>query len=364
MISKQNTKYYIFIAFISILLYKIIDNPKEFISGIGELANFLSPFLIGILFTLLLNPIVMLFERKFKSPRLLNIFVSYIIIFILLFLGFKLFIPAIVETLNNLIPKVPSYIDMLGQFLNRNMSQTKLFETISPHIQQSLDNILNQAVKVLGTISTDFLAYVFSITSLLFNIIIGMILSVYILFDKEKIGLGCKKILYASIPKNKAIDTINFFKMSHDIFYSYIIGSIIDAFIVGIISFIVFGFIIKIDNFLFLSFIIFLTNMIPYFGPFIGATPPILMTLTYDPTKAIWVGIFILILQQIDGNFICPRIMGNQVGLSPLWIISSVLIGGSLFGIIGVFLSVPMCAVFKNSMDQYIEKRIHTKDSI
>ena len=113
----------------------------------------------------------------------------------------------------------------------------------------------------------------------------------------------------------------------------------------------------------YLSFIIFLTNIIPYFGPFIGAVPPIIMTLAYNPIKAFWVAVFILVLQQIDGNFIGPKIMGDQVGLSPLWIISSVLIGGSLFGIIGVFLSIPIAAIIKYSIDKYVDKKIHIKDS-
>ncbi len=141
------------------------------------------------------------------------------------------------------------------------------------------------------------------------------------------------------------------------------IGKIIDSLIIGVIAFVGFQFIIKIDNTLFLSFIVFLTNIIPYFGPFIGAVPPILMTLVYSPVKAFWVAIFILILQQVDGNFIGPKVMGDSVGLSPLWIISAVLIGSNLFGLIGVFLSVPVAAVIKASIDKYIEKRLYINDS-
>lgn len=363
MVSKENIKYYIYIAFVSILIYKVIDDPMKFIAGIGGLASFLSPFLIGILFALLLNPMTMFFEKKFKLHRLINILLSYIIVFILLFLGFKLLIPAIVDTLNSLIQEIPNYIDMLNNFLDKFMSQTELFEAIAPHIQDNLNNILNQVVDILTKVSKDFLVYIFSITSLLFNIIMGIILSIYMLFDKEKIGLGCKKILYASNPKTKADAIVEFFRMSHDIFYSYMIGKIIDSLIIGGIAFVGFKFIIEIENVLFLSFIIFLTNIIPYFGPFIGAVPPILMTLVYDPVKAFWVAIFILLLQQVDGNFIGPKVMGDQVGLSPLWIISAVLIGGALFSLIGVFLSVPVAAVIKASIDKYVDKRLHIKDS-
>ncbi|MEF9990639.1 MAG: AI-2E family transporter [Romboutsia sp.] len=363
MISKENIKYCIFIVAISILLYKFINTPTDFILSIKGLASFFSPFLIAILFTLLLNPLVIIFEKNLKFNRLFSIISSYIIVFILLFIGFKLFIPTIVDTLNNLINEIPNYLDQIEIYLSKNISKADMFKAIAPKLQENINNILSQVIDVLTKISTDILIYIFSITSLLFNVIMGIILSIYILFDKEKIYINIKKFIYAFLPKNKASNIINFFTTSHDIFYSYIIGKIIDSIIIGIIAFIGFKFVIKIENVLFLSFIIFLTNIIPYFGPFIGAVPPIIMTLLYDPIKALWVGVFILILQQVDGNIIGPKVMGDQVGLSPLWIISAVLIGGSLFNIVGVFLSVPIAAILKVTLDRSIDKKIHIKDS-
>lgn len=363
MISKEEIKHYIFIALISILLYKFINNPMEFIAGIGGIANFFSPFLIGILIALLINPLVMFFEKKFKLHRLLNILISYVIVFVLLILGFKLLIPSIVDTLNSLIQEIPTYLDMLNKFLSKYMTEDEFFTTVAPHIQDNLNSILTNVVNILTTFSSNLFVHISSITSLLFDIIMGVILSIYMLFDKEKIGLGCKKILYASVNRKKADNTVEFFKMSHDIFYNYMIGKIIDSLIIGVIAFVGFQFVIKIENVLFLSFIIFLTNIIPYFGPFIGAVPPILMTLVYSPIKAFWVAIFILILQQVDGNFIGPKVMGDQVGLSPLWIISAVLIGSALFGLIGVFLSVPVAAVIKSSLDKYVENRLYIDSS-
>lgn len=363
MISKQNIKYFIFIVFLSVLIYKIIDAPGQLISQIGSLVSFLSPFLIGILLTLLLNPLVMFFENRFRLHRLLNIFTAYILVLLLFILGIKLFVPAIVDTLNILIKQVPSYIELLNKLLRKFIENGDLPEVIIPHIENSLNSILNQLIGLFSKSYSDILVYILSITSVIFNILIGVILSIYILFDKEKIGQGFRKILYATLDESRAISIIELARMSHNIFYHYLIGQIIDATIVGTISFVVFTFIIKIDNVLFLSFIIFLTNMIPYFGPFIGASPPILMTLIYDPLKALWVAIFIIILQQIDGNFIAPKIMGNQIGLEPLWIISAVLIGGSLFGFIGVFLSVPTAAVIKTYINKYVDKRLNFKKS-
>lgn len=363
MISRQDIKHYIFLALVTILLYKFINNPMQVVSGIGGIAKFFSPFLIGVLIALLINPLVMLFEKRFNLNRLLNILISYIIVFIVIFLGFKLLIPSIVDTLNSLIQEIPTYINTLNELLSEYVTKAEFFNTIVPHVQENLNSILTNVVNILTAFSSNLIVHISGITSVLFDIIMGLILSIYMIFDKEKIGLGCKKILYATVPKNKADETVEFFKMSHDIFYNYMIGKIIDSLIIGVIAFIGFQFIIKIDNVLFLSFIVFVTNIIPYFGPFIGAVPPILMTLVYSPIKALWVAIFILILQQVDGNFIGPKVMGDQVGLSPLWIISAVLIGSNLFGLVGVFLSVPVAAIIKSSIDKYIEKRLYINDS-
>ena len=259
MISKDNIKYYILIAFISIILYKAIDSPRQILDSINGLMSFFSPFLIGILLTLLLNPMIMFLERKFKSHRLINIFISYILITFVLSVGFKLLIPAIIDTLNTLINEIPKLINMLNIFLNKHLSQSQVLESVIPHLQNNLNSILTRLLDLFSKVSSDLFIYIFSITSLLFDIIMGIILSIYMLYDKEKIGLGCKKILYACFPINKANNIIEFFKVSHNIFYHYIIGKLIDSLIIGCLAFIGFQFILKINNALFLSFIIFLS---------------------------------------------------------------------------------------------------------
>lgn len=363
MLSKENIKYYTLIAFITIIIYKVVDSPDRLLSDIGGLVKFLSPFLLGILFALLVNPIMMFFEKNLKSYRLLNILISYILIFILIIIGGKLFIPSIINTLDTLIKEIPHYVTMLEQFLNKHFYQSALLDMVIPPIKDNLNVVLKELIDLFSKTSSDIVFYIFSVTSLLFNIIMGIILSIYMLYDKEKISLGCKKILYATTTKKKSTNIIDFFIMCHNIFYHYIIGRILDSVIIGVLAFLGFKFILKIDNVLFLSFIIFITNIIPYFGPFLGAIPTVAMALVHGPIKGLWVIIFIFILQQIDGNIIGPKVMGDQVGLSPLWIISAVLIGGSLFGIIGVFLSVPVAAVIKSCIDKYVEKRLYIKDS-
>ncbi len=135
------------------------------------------------------------------------------------------------------------------------------------------------------------------------------------------------------------------------------VGRLLDSLIVGLLALIGFS-VLKVPYVLLFSFIVFITNIIPYFGPIIGAIFPIGMTLMIDPIRAIWVAIFIFVLQQLDGNVIGPKIMGDSVGLSPLWIISVVILGGSLFGFIGVFLAVPISAVMKEVYELMLKKRL------
>ncbi|MBH6830803.1 AI-2E family transporter [Clostridioides difficile] len=357
-ISKENIKYYLIVVFIGILFFKFINTPSDFISSIEGFLKFFSPFLLAILLALLLNPLVMLFEVKFKAHRLLAIFLSYIFIGFILDFAIRLLIPSIANTLNRLINEMPMYTDYIDSFIEKNMSNIDFLKTLIPHIQHSLDNLLKEASNFVGKIPKNFLIYTLSISSMLFNMTMGFILSIYIIYDKEKIALGFKRFLYSSTARNKADNIIEFFRTTHDIFYDYLLGRILDSLIIGIIAFLGFQFVIRIENALFLASIIFLGNIIPYFGPFIGAIPPIAMTILYSPQKTIWVIAFLFILQQLDGNFIEPKVMGNQVGIGAIWVISAILVGQSLFGFIGVFLSVPIAAVVKTYVDKYIDNRL------
>ena len=156
MISKDNIKYYILIAFISIILYKAIDSPRQILDSINGLMSFFSPFLIGILLTLLLNPMIMFLERKFKSHRLINIFISYILITFVLSVGFKLLIPAIIDTLNTLINE----INMLNIFLNKHLSQSQVLESVIPHLQNNLNSILTRLLDLFSKVSSDLFIYI------------------------------------------------------------------------------------------------------------------------------------------------------------------------------------------------------------
>ncbi|MDR1774307.1 MAG: AI-2E family transporter [Clostridioides sp.] len=357
--SFQKLKPYFLLALFFVISFKIINSPRTFFAGFCSFIKFFSPLLIGIFIALLINPILRYFENKLKLKRWISLIISYVIVCVCVFLIFKLIIPLAIRTMNELIVELPNYISQISKKLSKIASQEQFLKVTLPNIEGNINKNLTSIVKKLTNISTDSFEYLFGVASVLFNIIIGLIMSVYMLSDKEKISIYLKRFLYAIFSKKHTDSMIEFGKISNDIFYQFITGTLIEALIVGVIMFLGFEFIFKLDNSLFFAFIAFVTNMIPYFGPFIGAFFPVTITLVYSPMKAIWLSLFIFVVQQLDGNVIGPKVIGNQVGLTPLCIINAVLIGGGLFGVIGLFLSIPIASIFNVWLNNFIDSRLN-----
>lgn len=358
MLTKENFKKYVILISLSLLIYKLLDNPRIFMSAIKELFIFLSPFLIALFFVLILNPIVVYFENRFKLARPLSVLFSYSLVVLVAIFTFKLIIPTTISALNDMIKDIPSFMEFMSSTLEKKISKQEFFEATLPDIQQNLNTLLTRGVNLLTGISNDFVIHFFTITSIIFDIFIGIVLSIYILIDNDRICTSMKRLLYAILSKKRTDKIIEYSKMSHDILYHYFTGTLIESFIVGVIAFIGFLLLFKLDNSLFYGFIIFISNMIPYFGPFIGALFPMAAVVSYSPIKALWMALFIVIVQQLDGNYIAPKIIGNKVGLSPIWIISSIIIGGEILGIFGMIIAIPIAAIFKLLLDDFISKKL------
>ena len=189
----------------------------------------------------------------------------------------------------------------------------------------------------------------------------GFIVSVYLLKDKETLILNIKKLIYAVLEKEKADSFLKFSNEVNFIFSGFVIGKFIDSLIIGIMCFVGLS-MLKIPYALLISLIVGITNMIPYFGPFIGMIPAFFITLFYSPIKALWVLFFIFLLQQFDGFYLGPKILGSSVGLSPLLIILAILIGGGAFGVLGMFLAVPTTAVVILLAERLINRKLKEKD--
>ncbi|MEJ8555458.1 AI-2E family transporter [Tepidibacter sp. Z1-5] len=363
MVSRYRTKHIIFLLLISFILFKFVNNPEFFIQKFESVLALINPFIWAVCIAYLLNPIMTYFERRFNMRRSFSIMLIYFLLISILNFTITILSPKIIDSINDLSKDLPGYMTTAQQWINKNIIKSKLLEYSNPFLKENLKEIINEVLGFLNITSSNLVTQAINITSNLFNAIIGVIISIYLLKDKENLIHSIKRLLYAILGKFKSDKVIDFFKIVNKIFSQYIIGKSIDSLIIGIICFV--GLLmLKVPYALLISIIICVSNMIPYFGPFIGAVPAILITLINNPIQAIWVALFILLLQQFDGLYLGPKILGDKVGLNPLWIIVAVILGGGLFGISGMFLGVPAMAIIKIQLEKYINIKLKDKSII
>lgn len=359
---------------LAFFLLKNFEEVKKLFSTAGDI---LRPFTFGIIFAYLLNGPMMFFERKFlflekKKPcpgvrRVLSIIITWIAAITILGMFFYIVMPDVTESINVLINNIPSYLASL-QTLVGNLAESYKIDVpfidaflnfrISPEIAANLireygEELLPQLANI-ANLSVQ-------IGNIVFDIIVAIVLSVYIMFSKETLIAQLKKGLYAVLKKERAANFVRFARESHRIFSGFINGKLLDSLIIGILCFIGMN-LIGLEFTMLISFIVGCTNVIPFFGPFLGAIPSVLILLMVDPWQALWFGIFVFVLQQLDGNVIGPKILGNSTGLPALWVMFAILVGGGIFGIIGMFIGVPAFAIIYKFTKEFFENRLSEKN--
>ncbi|MDQ2087200.1 AI-2E family transporter [Herbivorax sp. ANBcel31] len=357
---------YIPLIVIGLLLYKLINNPSVFLSeiqgGLGYILSLFSYIIWGFAIAYFLNPLMVLIEKKFKIRRAFSVLIIYVVFVAILVFAITIITPALTNSVKQLTNDIPKYISSTEVHINELIEKLQSYDNygIETYIRNNLEKFTSRANELVD-IPIDFLfSTTVSFTSNILKFIFGLIISIYILADKEKIMRGSKKLTYAVLSKKNAFSFISTLKKSHLVFSKYMFGKALDSLILAILCFIIL-FIFRIDFALLISIIIGITNMIPYVGPFIGAVPAVIITLFINPVQAIWVAVIILLLQQFDGWYLGPKIIGDHVGISPLLIITAIIVGGATFGILGMFLGVPVFAVIKTFIDEYVDKKLKSK---
>lgn len=339
----------VFVTAYAIMHIDVInDNIVKFFSV-------LTPFYIGFTIAYILNRPIKLLKSKLKLKGWQAITITYLmlIVFISLFSAY-------------VVPQVIDNSIALGNEITKGVSQlVTTFETFDYGPLQSFfnDNI-SRLAEILTSVSNfivvNLSAIFLAVTGTFMNIIFGFVISIYMLIDKDKIATLFKRVISILLGVERAQTIIDYLNQANTVFSHFISGLIVEALAVGALAFIGFE-LLGVRYSIILALVITFTNIIPYVGPFIGAIPAVTVTLLYDPFKALWVGIFIVILQQVDGNFIGPKIMGNYIGLDPIWVILSITIGGRFFGVLGVLLAIPTGAFLKivlsNLLNQYNDAR-------
>lgn len=357
------------------------------ISGIlGKIFQILKPIIYGFVLAYLLNPlmkmvenfIVKLLKGKIKKEERLKKFARGVGIFTaLLFAGAlivalcNMILPELYRSIRNMVYTVP---EQLNEWMER-LSEMEFDDSTLALITK---NVLTETTAFFENwIRSDLLRQiniwisgltegVISVVNELMNIVIGIIVSVYVLFSKETFAGQSRKVVYAVLKPEKANLVLHITRKSNEIFGGFIIGKIIDSAIIGVLCFIGLS-ILDMPYTLLVSVIVGVTNVIPFFGPYIGAIPSAILLLLTDPIKGLYFLVFIIFLQQLDGNIIGPKILGDSTGLSAFWVVFSILLGGGLFGFVGMIMGVPTFAViyylFQTFINQNLEKKHLPTDS-
>jgi len=368
MLNKVKIPYakYLPLILVVLVLYKMIDRVDVLVSFVMKLAGLMVPLVWALVIAYLVNPMMKVFENKFKFKRNLSLLIVYVLVIGFLVMTVVVVAPKIIESINDIIKKSDDYLIVAEEYfaeLVSSLQENNLFGLSNNLDLSNMQEFLNNFWKYFNSMWGALLSSLISITSGIFKIIIGLIISVYILKDKEKFALGCKRSMYAFFDEDQASRFLLFLKEIDDIFSRYIIGKLIDSLIIGLLCFVGLSF-LEAPYALLLAIIVGLTNMIPYFGPFIGMIPAVIMTAFVSPMKAVWVAAFIFLLQQFDGYYLGPKILGDSVGLSPFWIILGIIVGGGLFGVLGMLIAVPIVAVALMVYNRAVDKKINDKGII
>ena len=352
-----------------IAFYLILNNLGYFLSKIGFFIGILSPFAGGVVIAYILDPMVKFFYHKlFKEKnktRGIAILMAYAVAILLIVLLAWLVIPQIVNSIVMLFTNFPSYIqgvqdllvmmqDRYGIDLQQAIKMLDDSEAMVKEVYSLATAAMPQIVDSIGSVASNFVGIFTSVAA-----------SIYMLADKEHLLHQLRTLTHAFLPEKAADNTLRICHYANVNFTGFFVGKIIDSAIIGVLCYIgceilkmpftvVAMAILRLDFALLISVFIGITNIIPVFGPFIGAIPSIFILLLVDPIQAVIFGVLILVIQQLDGNFIGPKILGSSIGISALWILFSIVVGGDLFGIVGMVVGVPVFATLYGLAQEFV----------
>ena len=366
----------------SLVFYYFLFHHTTLFAGFSKVFKIISPVVYGFIFAFLMTPILNFWENKVvkiiytklhwdiqkgkKSIRAISLILTIAFVVAIFYAFFNMVIPKVGESITSIINQFDTYINNFEKWLDKFFSNNpKVAEGFDDFVDKYAAeptqffqvNVLGKAEVLIKNVSSN----VIGVVKVLWNIIIGFIISIYVLASKETFAGQSKKIVYALFRKKNANNVIEAGRFINKTFMGFITGKIIDSGIIGCLCFIGTT-IIGTPHALLVSVIIGVTNVIPFFGPFLGAIPCILLILIIEPIQALYFILFILLLQQLDGNVIGPKILGESTGLSGFWVIFSITLFGGLYGVGGMVVGVPFCAIIYAGIRLIVNSRLEKKN--
>lgn len=354
---------------LSILFFFLIYRFQGFGDAISKLTGILMPFIYGAVIAYLLKPVCncvedflrrLLPEKMGTAANMLAVTISLLFGILVVYALIMMIVPQLITSVTTLYytarNNLNDFVDWAShqEIIASNQKLLDFIETSYDNLQDTLDNIVRtKLVPSMQSLLSGAALGVMSFVAFLKNIVIGVIVSVYLLASRKKFGQQCKMILYSLIKPRWADIILEEILYADKMFGGFINGKILDSAIIGVLCYIA-CLIFKFPSALLVSVIIGVTNVIPFFGPFIGAIPATLLILIQNPIKALWFVLFVLVLQQVDGNIIGPKILGNTTGLSSFWVLFAILLFGGLWGFVGMIIGVPLFAVIYDVLKKFV----------
>ena len=390
---------------LSIVLVMMLSNLESIGTGIGNFIGAVSPIIYGFIIAYLLAPVVKAFETKVfrkaftkydttvrpkvkvkkitsdddvlheeielkpyvtnKVRRGISVAVTFVIIFGILIGMIAALIPQLTSTLKMLVANIPSYIDNISIWVTNIFQEyPDMGAQINDMIDVGLSNLQNYLSSDIIPRMGDYLGFltnsVMTVIGIVMNIFFGIVVAVYCLYSKELFSAQLKKTLYSLVSVNRSNKILVNIRKIHKSFGNFITGTLIDSFVVGCITFIV-STIAGVPFSVLVSVIMGLTNIIPYFGPFIGLVPSLILIFMENPVMCIVFTVIVLIIQNLNGNIISPKILGGSTGLTSFWVIFAILVGQGIFGFWGLIIGIPLFAVIFSTVKAFITDRLENK---
>lgn len=368
-----------------IMFYYLLFHSSNIKSAFDVIVGIMMPVVFGFILAYLLTPVLNCIEQRILYPvrkllklkespkthkrvRMLGVLITAFLFYLVIHLLISMLVSQIVPSIQNIVSNFDSYMTNFTAWLNRLLADNQeikdyaisLINRYSEELERFLnETVLTKSSELIKTVSLSVLG----IFKTLWNFIIGFIISIYILGSKEKFAVQAKKLIYACYEADSANVVINNFRFAHNTFIGFISGKILDSLIIGLLC-LIGTTLLQTPYAALISVIIGVTNIIPFFGPFLGAIPSAVLILVVDPMhplNCVYFVIFILILQQVDGNLIGPKILGDSTGLSGFWVIFAITLFGGLFNVLGMIVGVPIFAIIYAAVRSYVNSALIKK---
>ena len=375
-LSKSNMKKILFIVTFAILLLVGLQNLPAVMGFVSWVFRLVMPFVMGLCIAFILNVPMRVIERvlfgepdrpgrfRRKLRRPVSLVLTLLLVAGVVFIVLFLIIPELIRTFASMAQRVPPFLQQVQQWGEKFFGDHPEILEWMTKLELDWKVIANKAMELVqsgaGSVLNSTIGVATSIIGGVVNFFLGLVFAVYVLMQKERLGAQCRTVLFAYLPRHRAERVVSVCAVSHQTFSSFLSGQCLEAAILGMMFFITLS-LFRFPYALIISVLTAFTALIPIFGAIIGCVVGALLILLVDPMQALWFIILFQILQQIEGNLIYPHVVGNSVGLPSIWVLVAVTIGGSMMGIAGMLIFIPLCSVlyalFREAVNRRLEKR-------